>query len=98
MIITKMALPRRTFLRGIGATLALPVLDAMMPALASAQTPATPRLGFVYAPNGTYLPNFFPRQVGRHFDLTPVLKPLESVRDRIVVISGLSNKGAENLR
>ncbi len=97
MIITKMALPRRTFLRGIGATLALPVLDAMMPALASAQTPATPRLGFVYAPNGTYLPNFFPRQVGRHFDLTPVLRPLESVRDRIVVVSGLSNKGAENL-
>lgn len=100
MIITKMALPRRTFLRGLGAVVALPVLDAMVPALSAAQTaarPAVPRLGFVYAPNGSFLPNFFPQQVGRHFELTPVLKPLESVRDRIVVVSGLANKGAENL-
>ncbi|OFW26085.1 MAG: hypothetical protein A3H97_14055 [Acidobacteria bacterium RIFCSPLOWO2_02_FULL_65_29] len=100
MIITKMALPRRTFLRGLGAVVALPVLDAMVPALSAAQTaarPAVPRLGFVYAPNGSFLPNFFPQQVGRQFELTPVLKPLESVRDRIVVVSGLANKGAENL-
>ena len=100
MIITKVALPRRTFLRGLGAVVALPVLDAMVPALSAAQTaarPAVPRLGFVYAPNGSFLPNFFPQQVGRQFELTPVLKPLESVRDRIVVVSGLANKGAENL-
>jgi hypothetical protein len=101
MIITKMALPRRTFLRGVGATLALPMLDAMVPALsglsATARAAATgvTRLGFVYAPNGTYLPNFHPKTVGAGFDLTPVLQPLEPVRDEIVVLSGLSNKGAE---
>ena len=100
MIIKKIALPRRTFLRGLGVTLALPVLDAMVPALSAAQSaarPTVPRLGFVYAPNGSFLPNFFPQQTGRGFELTPILKPLESVRDRIVVISGLANKGAENL-
>ncbi len=102
MIITRIALPRRTFLRGMGATLALPLLDAMVPALSAvAKTAAgaqpTPRLGFFYAPNGTYLPNFHPKRVGPEFELTPVLKSLESVRDRIVVLSGLSNKGAENL-
>jgi hypothetical protein len=97
MIITKMTLPRRTFLRGMGATLALPFLDAMTPALSAAGARPAPRLGFFYAPNGTFLPNFFPRAVGREFELSPVLKPLAAVRDRIVVISGLSNKGAETL-
>jgi hypothetical protein len=97
MIITKMALPRRTFLRGIGATLALPLLDAMVPALSAATPKPAPRLAFFYAPNGTYLPNFFPKTVGTEFELTPVLKPLEAVRDRIVIVGGLSNKGAENL-
>ena len=100
MIITKMALPRRTFLRGIGVTLALPMLDAMVPALSAAQTtarPAVPRMAFFYAPNGTFLPNFFPTQAGRGFELTPVLQPLENVRDHIVVVSGLANKGAETM-
>jgi Protein of unknown function (DUF1552) len=99
MIITKMALPRRTFLRGMGAALALPMLDAMVPALAAqaAKPKAVPRLGFYYVPNGTYLPNFHPVGVGANFELTPVLKPLESLRNNIVVLSGLANKGAENL-
>src|SRR5262245_13741224 len=96
MIISKMALPRRTFLQGMGATLALPLLDAMVPSL-SAADPAVPRMGFFYAPNGTYLPNFHPKVVGRDFELTPVLKPLEALRENIVVVSGLSNKGAETL-
>src|SRR5262245_48980562 len=89
MIITKMALPRRTFLRGMGATLALPLLDAMVPAMSAAQTAArpSPRLGFFYAPNGTYLPNFHPRVVGKNFEFTPVLKPLEGLRDHLVVVS-----------
>ena len=104
MIITKMALPRRTFLRGVGATLALPMLDAMVPALPGLSAlSATPRaagtgvtrLGFVYCPNGTYLPNFHPKTVGTGFEMTPVLQPLEPCRDEIVVLSGLSNKGAE---
>jgi hypothetical protein len=99
MVITKMALPRRTFLRGMGATLALPLLDSMVPALSAAQNAAkpVPRLGFFYAPNGTYLPNFHPRIVGKDFELTPVLKPLEPLREHLVVVSGLANKGAENL-
>jgi hypothetical protein len=100
MIITKMALPRRTFLRGMGAAVALPLLDSMVPALSAMQgSAATPtaRLGFFYAPNGTYLPNFHPTAVGRNFEWTPVLRPLENLRDHIVVVSGLANKGAENL-
>ena len=97
MIVTKKALPRRTVLRGLGATLALPLLDAMVPALsATGQTAASPipRLGFIYAPNGMYLPNFHPAgQGGKAFALTPTLKPLEPFRDQLVVVSGLSNYG-----
>ena len=97
MIITKMALPRRSFLRGMGATLALPFLDAMVPALsAAAPGPGrVTRLGFVYAPNGTYLPNFHPATTGKGYEMTPVLQALEPFRNDMVVLSGLSNKGAE---
>ena len=97
MIISKMALPRRSFLRGMGATLALPFLDAMVPAL-SAVAPGrsrVTRLGFVYAPNGTYLPNFHPATTGKGYEMTPVLQALEPFRNDMVVLSGLSNKGAE---
>jgi len=68
MIITKKALPRRTFLRGIGATVALPLLDAMVPSMtALAKTSATPvrRLGFVYMPMGCDLPRWTPPGEGR---------------------------------
>ena len=98
MFISKMALPRRTFLRGLGATLALPLLDAMIPALtAQSAVKPVPRLGFFYVPNGTYLPNFHPQTVGKGFEMTPVLKPLEALRDHIVVVSGMANKGAETM-
>ena len=91
MIITKMSMPRRTFLRGVGAAIALPWLDAMKPAL-SAATVAPQRLGFFYVPNGMYLPNFHPAgNGGSAFELTPVLTPLASVREHVVVLSGLSN-------
>jgi hypothetical protein len=91
MIITKMSMPRRTFLRGVGAAIALPWLDAMKPAL-SAATVAPQRLGFFYVPNGMYLPNFHPAgNGGTTFELTPVLTPLASVREHVVVVSGLSN-------
>ena len=97
MIVTKKALPRRTVLRGIGATVALPFLDAMAPALtAIARTAANPipRLGFVYAPNGMFLSNFHPAgDGGRDYTITPILRPLESYRDQMVVVSGLSNNG-----
>jgi hypothetical protein len=96
MIITKLALPRRSFLRGIGAAIALPFLDSMVPALRAASTPSggVPRLGFFYVPNGMFLPNFHPAgEGGKAFEYTPVLKPLEPLREHVNVISGLSNLG-----
>src|SRR5687767_6964146 len=97
MFITKMALPRRTFLKGLGATVALPLLDAMTPALtAASQTAANPvmRMGFFYVPNGMFLSNFHPAgNGGRAFEFTPILKPLEPFRDQITVVTGLSNLG-----
>jgi hypothetical protein len=99
MIVTKMALPRRTFLRGLGATLALPLLDAMVPALSAAsRTAAAPvrRLGFFYIPNGANMERWTPKGEGRTFDFSPILKPLEPFRDRVVVVSGLDQKQAEN--
>jgi len=92
MIITKMSLPRRTFLRGVGVTIALPWLDAMVPALSAAPSTAPQRLGFLYVPNGMFLPNFHPAgDGGTTFELTPILQPLAPVREHIVVVSGLSN-------
>ena len=97
MLVTKKALPRRTVLRGMGAMVALPFLGAMAPALtATAQTAASPiaRLGFFYAPNGMFLPNFHPTgNGGRNYQITPILTPLEKYREQMVVVSGLSNNG-----
>ncbi|MDD9889599.1 MAG: DUF1552 domain-containing protein [Gammaproteobacteria bacterium] len=93
--ITKKALPRRTVLRGMGTMMTLPLLGAMVPAMnAIANTPASPspRLGFFYAPNGMFLPNFHPQgDGGKNYQITPILKPLESYREKMVVVSGLSN-------
>ncbi|NKB34373.1 MAG: DUF1552 domain-containing protein [Pseudomonadales bacterium] len=93
--ITKKALPRRTLLRGMDTMVALPFLGAMAPAMtALANTAATPRLGFFYAPNGMFLPNFHPEgEGGKDYTITPILKPLESYREQMVVVSGLSNSG-----
>jgi hypothetical protein len=99
MIITKMALPRRTFLRGIGATLALPLLDAMVPALsATAKTAAkaVPRLGFIYIPNGATMHLWKPATAG-NLELSPSLSPLAALKDQVVVPTGLSHKQAEAL-
>lgn len=91
MFITKLSLDRRTFLRGAGAAVALPFLDAMVPALDAAPTAPT-RLGFVYVPNGMWLPNFHPEGLGgSSYEMTPILKPLESLREHVVPVSGLSN-------
>ena len=98
MIVTKIALPRRTFLRGMGATLMLPLLDAMVPALtATARTAAKPvhRLGFFYMPNGMEMPVWTPEGEGTRLELSPILRPLASARDQVVVVSGLSNLQAE---
>jgi hypothetical protein len=94
MIITKKALPRRTFLRGIGAAMALPLLDSMVPALAaapqaSAQSPT--RLSFVYIPNGVIMDKWTPPALGSNYPLPPILEPLAPFRDDMLVLSGLAH-------
>ena len=92
MIITKKALPRRTFLRGLQLTLALPLLDAMIPAATpSAQTPAKPvrRLGFVFIPMGADRARWKPAVEGRLSELSPILAPLEPVKEQVTVVTNL---------
>ena len=92
--VTKKAIERRTFLRGMGASLALPLLDSMIPALSAAPKP-TPRLGFVYIANGVIQNQWIPTTTGRNFDLPPTLRALEPVRSHINVLSGLSHLQAD---
>lgn len=94
MMITKKALPRRTVLRGLGATVALPLLDGMVPALSAlGRTAARPavRFGAVYVPNGMVMQNWTPAAAGTGFELTPTLTPLAPFRDRLLVLSGLNS-------
>src|SRR5438874_8842853 len=94
MFIRKIAIPRRTFLRGLGVAAGLPLLEAMIPALtATAQTPARPqkRLGFVYFPNGAIMNNWIPKPPSGDggFEFSPTLQALEPFRSRLVVIGNL---------
>ncbi len=96
MFITRRTLPRRTFLRAIGTAVALPMLDAMVPALAAAGSmKPTPRLGFIYIANGVIQKQWTPATTGAGFELTPILQPLAPVRDSITVLSGLSHLQAD---
>lgn len=100
MIITKKSLPRRTVLRGIGATLALPLLDSMVPAMAATRlTPAKPavRLGFVYVPNGIIPRGWLPTEVGKGFAFQSTMQPLEPFRDKLLVLSNLMQNGGRAL-
>ncbi len=93
MILTKKHLPRRAFLRGLGTTLSLPLLDAMVPAFAAtSKTAAKPavRMGFVYVPNGIIMDRWKPATDGAGFEFTSALKPLEPFRDRLNVLTGLA--------
>ena len=90
MVITKMALPRRTFLRGIGTMLALPMLDAMVPALTAAPKGA-PRLGFFELGNGMSMKYWTPPTTGTNCEFSTPLKSLEPFRDRVAVLSGLNH-------
>jgi len=95
MFITKLALPRRTFLRGVGATIALPLLDAMVPAVtALAKTPAVPvpRLGFIYHPMGTIYDHWTPAAEGTSFELPRILAPLAGFREQMLIVTGLNHK------
>src|SRR4026209_821369 len=90
MVITRIALPRRTFIRGMGATLALPFLDAMVPAL-SAVPRAAPRFAAIYVRKGASMNDWTPSTEGVGFAFSPTLKPLEAFRDQTLVFSGLDN-------
>ncbi len=97
MMITKKALPRRTFLRGMGATVALPLLDAMVPAMtAMAATPARPvrRLGYVFIPMGSDISRWTPPDEGMLTELSPILQPLEPVKDQITVLTNMELRNA----
>ena len=100
MMIFKKAIPRRTFLRGAGATLALPLLDGMVPAFATkldtaAQSPV--RLSIVYSPNGMNMAKWTPAAEGAAFELSPTLEPLAPFRDRLLVLTGLNNNAGDAL-
>jgi hypothetical protein len=93
MIITKTALKRRTFLRGFGTALALPLLDSMVPAMAATRLTAAKRptrLGFVYVPNGIIQKNWLPTAEGTGFEFTPTMQALAPYRDKLVVLSNLA--------
>src|SRR6187431_1514571 len=98
MYLSKKHIPRRTFLRGAGVTLALPLLDAMVPALtATARTAAAPvpRLAFFGVANGIHMPHFRPAGTATGFELSPVLRPLAAFADQMVIVEGLSNSSAD---
>ncbi|HEY7447016.1 MAG TPA: DUF1552 domain-containing protein [Vicinamibacterales bacterium] len=98
MFITKRHLPRRTVLKGFGATLALPLLESMIPArtlLARTAAAPSPRLGFIYVPHGAVMAQWTPATEGAGFEFTRILKPLEPFRERLNVVSGLGHKAAD---
>jgi len=93
MFLTKKSLPRRTVLRGLGAAVTLPLLDAMLPAfvpLAEADAKPRMRFGVVYTPNGAIMQELTPKTVGAGFEFTPILKPLEPFRDSLIVVTNLT--------
>jgi hypothetical protein len=99
VFITKKHLSRRTVLRGMGASIALPLLDAMIPArTAFAKTAAAPmpRFGFVYFPHGAIMDRWSPAATGKEFDIPQILKPLEPYRSHLTIVSGLRNKAGES--
>ncbi len=101
MIITRRHLSRRTVLRGIGATLALPLLDTMIPALTALEkTAGAPvrRFGVFYVPNGMSMPYWFPKAEGPLAQLPPTLKALESLRDRVLLCGGLADEPANRVK
>ena len=100
MIITKKYLPRRTFLRGLGTAVALPFLDAMVPALAALNRPgAKPvlRMAFLYVPNGIIMKDWSLQAEGAGFEFPRTLKPVEPFRDRLLVLSGLDHYNGQSL-
>jgi hypothetical protein len=99
MFLTKRSIPRRTFVRGLGVGVALPLIDAMVPALTQAAQTAAKRqlrMGFVYIPHGVIMREWTPAAAGADFELTPILKPLEPFRQSLVVVSNLTRADANS--
>ena len=100
MIVTRKSISRRTVLRGVGATVALPLLDAMIPALATAATTPAParRLGVVYHPNGVIYDKWLPTGAGAGFEFSPTLAGLKPFRDKLIVVTGLFSRSGGGAR
>jgi uncharacterized protein DUF1552 len=99
MFITKKHLPRRTFLKGAGVALALPLLDAMIPAgtaLSKTAAAAKMRLGYFYFPHGAIMDRWTPAKEGTDYELSPILTPLKPFQKQLTVVSGLGNRPAES--
>src|SRR6516225_8205251 len=99
MFITKKHLSRRTVLQGAGVAIALPLLDAMIPAATALATTAAapkPRMGFIYFPHGAIMSRWSPAETGTGFQFSPILKPLEPYRDQVTIVSGLRNRAGES--
>jgi hypothetical protein len=99
MFITRKHISRRTVLRAAGVSIALPLLDAMVPAataLASTAAAPKPRLGFVYFPHGAVMNRWKPEETGKSFELPQILKPLEPYKAHMTIVSGCRNKGGES--
>jgi hypothetical protein len=93
MMITKKFLDRRSFLRGVGTTICLPLLDSMIPAMAATTVAASKspvRLGFIYVPNGIIPKDWLPKTEGAGFEFMPTMKPLEPFREKLLVLSNLA--------
>jgi hypothetical protein len=98
MFITKKHIDRRTFLRGAGVALALPLLDSMIPAqtpIAKTAAKGTPYLGFIYLPHGAIMNEWTPAQEGTGFEFSRILKPLEPFREYVNIVSGLHHRAAD---
>ena len=98
MFITKKHLSRRTFLQAAGATMALPLLDSMIPAMTAqprTAAGASSRLGFIYLPHGAIMDRWTPKTEGAGFEFMPILQPLEKFRDRLNIVSGLGHQAAD---
>jgi hypothetical protein len=99
MFITKKYLSRRALLRGAGVSMALPLLDAMIPAstaLANTAAAAKPRLGFFYFPHGAIMDKWTPTTAGRGFEISPILTPLQPFKKHLTVVSNIGNKPGES--
>src|SRR5262245_12342550 len=97
MFITRKHLSRRTFLRGAGVAVGLPLLEAMIPAstmLAQTAAKPSPRMGFIYFPHGAIMDRWTPATEGADFEISPILKPLEKFKKQLTIVSGLENKAA----